>query len=440
MNTQRDYTRLLIPFVYFIAGATGIASVATTFYYKDDLGLVPAQVALLGSIAIIPWSIKPVYGFLSDRQPIWGYKRKPYLFLAGLMGAGGYFSMATWVNSFYTVMIALFVSGMGFALADVIVDGIVAEKSRSQKVAGKLQSICRAAIMIGALTVAYLSGILVEAIGPRNVFFITGALPLLTSILAIAITEEVSDVKVFSLKDTWNKLKSAMSNELIWAIVFVFIWRATPSSGGGLSYFMIDELGFDAEFFGRLSMISHAMGIVGVLIFRKWLLAVSLRKLFFWIIIASVVLSMPTIGLVYGWYEYIGMSPQLFAMADTLISAPLTEIAFIPLMVLTARLCPKGIEATMFAILASIMNIGLAVSDLGGAWLLNFFDVHQATQTLAANYSGLDKVLWVAILSSFLPMPFLKKLPDVRVAEEVSAPSKEQPIKDILGTEKKDIA
>lgn len=437
---QRDYTRILIPFVYFIAGATGLASVATTFYYKDDLGLLPSQVALLGSISIIPWSIKPVYGFLSDRQPIWGFRRKPYLFLAGIMGAFGYFSMATWVNSFGTVVVALLISGMGFALADVIVDGIVAEKSRNQKIAGKLQSICRAAIMLGALTVAYMSGILVEEIGPRNVFFITGTLPLLTSFLAIVITEEATDLKVFSLKETWIKFKSALNRDLVWAIIFVFIWRATPSSGGGLSYFLIDELQFDPEFFGRLSLISHAMGIVGVLIFRKWLLAIPLRTLFFWIIIASVILSMPTIGLVYGWYEYLHMSPRFFAMADTLISAPLTEIAFIPLMVLTARLCPKGIEATMFAILASIMNIGLAVSDLGGAWLLTIFDVHQATADLAANYSGLDNVLWIAILSSLLPMPFLKKLPEVRAAEELSAPSKEEVIKDVLGTEKKNIA
>ena len=437
---QRDYTRILIPFVYFIAGATGIASVATTFYYKDDLALLPAQVAYLGSLALIPWSIKPIYGFLSDRQPIWGWRRKPYLFLAGLLSAFGYFSMATWVDSFRDVAIALFISGMGFALADVIVDGIVAEKSRNQKVAGKLQSICRAAIMTGALLVAYLSGVLVESIGPRNVFFITGCLPLCTSVLALVITEDKSAIKTFSLRETWKKFMGALNRDLVWAIAFMFIWRATPSSGGGLSYFMIDELAFDAEFFGRLSLISHAMGIVGVLIFRKWLLAISLRRLFFWIIVASVVLSMPTIGLVYGWYEYLGMSPRLFAMADTLISAPLTEIGFIPLMVLTARLCPKGIEATMFAVLASIMNIGLAVSDLGGAWLLTIFDVHQATETLAANYSGLDKVLWIAILSSFLPMPFLRKLPDIRAAEEVSAPSKEQAIKDVLGTEKKDIA
>jgi len=108
-------------------------------------------------------------------------------------------------------------------------------------------------------------------------------------------------------------------------------------------------------------------------------------------------------------------------------------------MVLTTRLCPKGIEATMFAILASVMNIGLALSDLGGAWLLHFFDVHQAIGDAAANYSGLDKVLWIAILSSFLPMPLLRFLPDVRTSDEITSTSKEQPIEDVLGTSKKDI-
>ena len=150
-----DLTRILIPFVYFIAGATSLAGVATTFYYKDDLQLSIQQVQILASIAVIPWSIKPLYGLLSDVRPVFGMRRKPYLFLSGLLGAAGYFSMATWVHSFSGAVISSLISAMGFALADVIVDGIVAEKSKSQKEAGKLQSICRAAILLGAVLVTY---------------------------------------------------------------------------------------------------------------------------------------------------------------------------------------------------------------------------------------------------------------------------------------------
>jgi MFS family permease len=415
----RDLTRILIPFVYFIAGAVSLAGVASTFYYKDDLGLTVPQVGMLGSIYVIPWSIKPLYGFLSDRQPIFGLRRRPYLILAGILGSVGYFAMALWVHSFTGALVAVFISAMGFALADVIVDGIVAEMSRTQTVAGKLQSICRAALLTGALIFAPLSGKLVGMIGARNVFYITGTLPLFTVAFALLMYEHTTDVATFSIRETWRKFRSALTPAILWSALFLFIWRATPSSGGAFSFYLIDELHFTAEFFGWLSFISHGMGIVGVLVFRKFLLNVSLRTLFFWVMVLSVVLSLPSIGLVYGWYSYLGMSPQMFAIADTLVSAPLTEIGFLPIMVLIARVCPTGIEATMFAVLASLANIGLAVSDLGGAWLTSIFDVRQSAHALGAHYAHLDKVLWIAILSSFLPWPLLRFLPETRVEEEI---------------------
>jgi len=417
---KRDLTDLLIPFVYFIAGSVSLAGVATTFYFKEDLGLTIPQTQILGSIAIIPWSIKPLYGFFSDRTPVFGLRRKPYLILAGLLGSAGYFSMATWVQSFWEAFAAVFISGMGFALADVIVDGIVAERSLTQREAGQLQSVCRAALLMGALIVAYLSGILVELIGARNVFFITGIMPLLTCIMALLIHESPSFLQPFSIKETWHSIRSAISPEILWAALFLFVWRSTPSSGSAFSYFLIDELHFEPEFFGRLSVISNVMGIIGILIFRKFLLSVPLRTLFFWIIVASVTLSLPTLGLIYGWYTVLGISPQFFAIGDTLISAPLSEIGFLPLMVLIARICPKGVEATMFALLASLANIGLAISDIGGGLLSSMFNIHQASEGVAANYMHLDKVMWIAILSSLLPLPLLKFLPETRVKDEIA--------------------
>lgn len=440
---KRDLTSLLIPFVYFIAGATTLAGVAMMFYTKEDLGLTIPQAQMLGAVSLIPWSIKPLYGFLSDVRPVWGRRRKPYLFLAGLLGSAGYFALALFVHSFSGAALAIFVSGLGFALADVIVDGIVAERSRSQREAGRLQSICRAALLIGALLVSYLSGLLVEAIGARNVFLVTGALPLLTSVFALTVPESLQPPLPFSIRETYRSIRAAVTPGLLWAALFLFVWRSTPSSGGAFSYFLIDELHFTPEFFGRLSLISHTMGIVGVFFFRKFLLTVPLRRLFVGIIIVSVVLSLPTLGLVYGWYLRLGVSPQFFAMADTLISAPLSEIGFLPLMVLIARICPVGLEATMFAILASLANIGLAVSDLGGAALSSWFDVHQSAEGVPANYENLHLVMWIAILSSVLPLPFLWKLPETRVAEEIggeATPSVEVLLPQPLEPQKQEVA
>jgi Na+/melibiose symporter-like transporter len=435
---KRDCTTVLIPFVYFIAGAVGLAGIAGTFFYKEELGLSIQQVQILGSLSLIPWSIKPLYGLISDRFPIGGRRRKPYLLLAGIFGSLGYLILAQ-AMTYRDVLVATLVSALGLALADVIVDGIVAERSRSHTAAGKLQSICRAAIMLGALSVAYLSGILVESIGARKVFLITAFLPLCTSLLALFIVEPQNFAQAStSIRKLWQQLRSSLSRDVLFAAAFLFVWRSTPTSGGALTYYMIDELHFSPEFFGRLSTLSSVMGIIGVLVFRKFLLRLPLRRLLKGIIVASILLSLPTLGLVYRWYEPLHVSPHFFAMADTLISAPLTEIGFLPLLVLVARVCPKGLEATVFALLASLMNIGLAVSDLGGAALVSFFDVHQAlpspadpTMLLPANYHGLHIVLWIAILSSALPWPLLRFLPETRTAEDTAVfqgPSGLQPI------------
>jgi hypothetical protein len=47
----------------------------------------PAQVAVLMGLAGLPWVVKPLYGFISDSVPLFGYRRRSYLILCGLAGA-----------------------------------------------------------------------------------------------------------------------------------------------------------------------------------------------------------------------------------------------------------------------------------------------------------------------------------------------------------------
>ena len=42
--------------------------------------------AFLTSFAAFPWVVKPLYGFLSDTVPIFGYRRRSYLVICGALG------------------------------------------------------------------------------------------------------------------------------------------------------------------------------------------------------------------------------------------------------------------------------------------------------------------------------------------------------------------
>jgi MFS family permease len=79
-----------------------------------------------------------------------------------------------------------------------------------------------------------------------------------------------------------------------------------------------------------------------------------------------------------------------------------------PVLVLAAKLCPEGMEATLFATLMSISNGGSVLGGLIGAGLTQFFGVTKD------NFDNLAFLIILCNLSSLLPLPLLGLLPNDR--------------------------
>lgn len=77
-----------------------------------------------------------------------------------------------------------------------------------------------------------------------------------------------------------------------------------------------------------------------------------------------------------------------FAVIDESVAKMINNLKWMPMLVLSSKLCPQGIEGTFFALLMSIDNAGLLSASWGGGLLLHFLNV---TRTQFSN-------LWVAIL------------------------------------------
>lgn len=110
--------------VYFVQGILNLSRLAVSFFLKDDLGLTPAEVAALTGLAAFPWVVKPLFGFLSDGFPIFGYRRRSYLILAGLLGCGAWAAMATIVQAPWLAATMIVLSSISVAISDVIVDSV----------------------------------------------------------------------------------------------------------------------------------------------------------------------------------------------------------------------------------------------------------------------------------------------------------------------------
>jgi hypothetical protein len=436
---------------YFAYGASGITGIALLYFEKDTLGLTPAQVAGIGFWVGLPWSMKMVAGAASDRYPILGHRRMPYLLLGALCSLVGYGLLAGAVRGKGAFLATLVLITVGFMVQDVIADALSVEVARSDEEVGQIQTLGRMALLAGTISVGYLSGVLAKALGPRPVFALAMLLPVLVVAAALFVRREPRVLPPRAVEEgplshgraqlimavglayaalgvglEWLEVplaqeivlvvscalivlllqKVGMSRPVAVAAFVVFLFRSTPSVGQGYSYWAIDRLGFDQQFLGLLAQVSSILSLIGLIAFRKSITERPVSFTLAWVIVVGTILYLPNIGLFYGASEWLGVSPRVFAFVDTTISAPLGQLTMVPMLVLIAKTAPRGAEATMFAIMASLMNLALSASELFTRYLNEVFQVTQQ------DYSNLGRLM-IAVgligLAPLLTVPLLRR-------------------------------
>lgn len=427
-----------IAMVYFVQGILGLARLAVSFFLKDDLHLDPAETAVLSGISAAPWLVKPLYGFISDSFPLFGYRRRSYLILAGLLGAFSWGLMATFVDDNIGAAVSIFLGSLSVAFSDVVVDSMVVERARgeSQDISGSLQSLCWGSSAVGGIVSAYFSGSLVEAYGVRFVFGVTAFMPLMTSAVSVLVREQPFSSSILftgpeSNRSTTGVFESAKRHILqLWGTVrqpniflptlFIFLWQATPQSETAMFFFTTNKLGFGPEFLGRVRLVTSFASLFGVWLYNGFLKSVPLQRIFFWTTLVGAGLGMTQILLVTGVNQQLGISNEWFAIGDSLILTVLSQASFMPVLVLAAKLCPSGMEATLFATLMSISNGGSVTGGLIGAGLTKVLGVTKD------NFTNLTLLLVLCNLSSLLPLPLLGLLPKENSKEVIAGDTENQ--------------
>ncbi|CAK9206025.1 unnamed protein product [Sphagnum troendelagicum] len=442
MVTKKGWTQLFgaemppdiiaIAMVYFVQGILNLPMLAMNYFLKDNLHLDPAEVATLLGFSNSPWLIKPLYGFISDGVPLFGYRRRSYLVLCGLVGAVSWVALATVVDSQYSATAMILLGALSVAFSDVVVDSMVVERARgeSQGTSGSLQSLCWGSCAVGRIVSAYFSGYFVENLGVRFVFGVTALFPLITSGVAGLVDEEpwsprsrrisllhpaesadpdetrglISFLKTskIQLDSLWETIKEP---NILMPTIFLFLFQATPTSEKAMFFFLTNKLGFQPEFMGRVQLVVAFANLAGVALYNTYLKHVSLKKMFFWTTILGMVLGLTQLLLVTGTNRTLGMSDEWFCAGDSLVLTVIAQVAFMPIMVLAAKLCPPGVEATLFATLMSISNGAGIAGEFLGAGLMKVLGV------TGDSFDNLPLLLVICYVSTLLLLPFLLLLP-----------------------------
>jgi folate/biopterin transporter len=420
--------------VYFVQGALGLSRLAVSFFLKDELGLDAAQMALLSGAASFPWLIKPLWGFLSDSVPIFGSRRRSYLVLCGGLGALGWTALATpgVVSTPGAALAALMATSLATAASDVVVDSLVVERARGEAAekAGGLQSLCWGSSAVGSVASAYFSGSLVQAWGPRAVFALTAAFPLVTAAVAPLVRdaplpqplpagggEAPSGIGASAVAAQARRLWAAAQTRSIWLpALFLFFWQASPSPDAAMFFFTTEELHFTPEFLGRARLAGALASLAGVGLYNAKLKAVPIKRIFRTTTLLGCALGLTQLILVTGLNRRYGISDQLFALTDTVVLTVLGQVAFMPTLVLAARICPEGVEATLFAALMSVFNAaGVASGALGAALTaaLHVGTTAGAPEGTPPDFANLPLLILICNFAGLLPLPFLFLLDEV---------------------------
>lgn len=398
--------------IYFVQGILMLSRLAVSFFLKDELLLSPAQMSAIIGISTIPWMIKPLYGFIADILPLFGYHRKTYIFLSGIIGSAAWVGLGTIVHTSSIATMMILLSSLSVALSDVIVDSIVVERARleSAEKLGSLQSLCWGIAAIGGLCTAYLSGLLLEYFTTRTVFLITALFPIITSFVAWLITEKPinkDEEKSNNIKYQLVQIRQAITQKAIWLpTVFIFVWHATPNAESAFFYFTTNELQFQPEFLGRVRLVTSFASLIGIWAFQRYFKTIPFRTMFTWGIFISTALGMTTLLLVTHTNRLLGIDDHWFSLGDNLIITVIGQIVFMPVLVLATKLCPPGIEATFFALIMSVFNLGGTVSYWLGSIMMKWLGIteHQ--------FDSLWLLIIITNCSSLIPIFFIKWLPN----------------------------
>ena len=215
-----------------------------------------------------------------------------------------------------------------------------------------------------------------------------------------------------------SELAPEARNVLIGTALVVFVFRAIPGPGEGVTWWMIDELKFDQQFISVLSLIGSTLTLAGMFLFRRFMAERSIAYVVGFLTVTGFVLALPIVCMYYGLHQWTAkvtggmVDARFIALIDTALESPLGQIAMIPMLAWIANSAPVNLKATYFAVMASFTNLALSFSQLGTKYLNEIYVVTREVREPAAgvlqvpaDYSQLGELL-VVQLALALILPF----------------------------------
>ncbi|MHA1492369.1 MAG: MFS transporter [Promethearchaeota archaeon] len=364
LKEHQSYRYSIFGIIYLHQGFIEVFMSIYMSLYLMSFGVSILFIGLTLAIGNFPWIIKIFYGIVSDRKSIgsWG-RRIPYMLIGSIFAAVLFFvlipvnPLTDWIIFVSIIFIANFFN----AISDTATDGLIVDITSLEK-RGTAQSVCWGSKFVGYLIASILVGFMVELFSWSLYFVFMGFFLLIPIPMLLLSREPPYEIPK---KFPWKDLKDTFKKRLVWIVIIMFIL-----TGIGLyivlsmlPLFLSIELQLPISSVGIIMAVGSAGFMIGCLISGFFLEKFSRR-----VNVAISVIFLSTIIFLVSLVQ-----DPLIALIIVAFAGLAWGVLQITEMMLSMDISKKSIAATIFSVYMSIINIGVMLGPIVGAFLVELY-------------------------------------------------------------------
>lgn len=283
---------------YFVQGTSNLTEIPILYFIKFVLGMGDTGGQLFDSLRNAGWFVKPLWGYISDRVPLFGYRRKSWFILMALL------AVVFWVLNALLVFLGVRLPSVflltfnlafaTYAFVDVVCDALMVTWGRELKRVGSFVNLQWTILAMANAGAVFLGGWLQGKVQAGDIplaliFLVTGVPPLFTALVGLRfIAEERVTAPPQRRRGSGPSLPRRLwrgslvlgrnfrtlptrltENRTIFLLaLFIFFWRFSPSIGYIERSYLIDVRQFTAASFGVILSAGSLTFLVSILVYR----------------------------------------------------------------------------------------------------------------------------------------------------------------------------
>ena len=431
-KSKMTRNKISILLIGFYAGLCVISDLAVKYYFKDKKKVETANLTRILIIFKIPYLIKPLYGFLLDFFPIFGYKKKSYLFICFLVNISSWylFIISNDKSMIFSIICLLFVN-ISLSFTTVIGSAIQVDLSKmydnDKSIIGQKTSDLMSEYFIikslGTLIPSYFKGFLIEKYTNDIIFYISGLISLLIFISDLILVEDKIDNKKLKRKSSSSLIENDEENNeenkteqilnliknknIIILLSLIFILESSPFCASPLFYYETNILNLNPKDLGYIDFLSQISIIIVIYINKNLCMKYnfSFKAITFFVRMCQFALF----SLI---YMLIMRSTQKYIDDYYLVTITITlhegfnSLGKLPYSLLAILFSPLNLEATTYSLCVFSSYLGNIFADYIDYFLATYFQISHY------NFTNFGILVLVENILNLIPLFYTLAIPN----------------------------